>query len=63
MNIDLSPFAPYLWIVAIILVVIVAFIVIRFFWQHVLKYILHSCLSIVGILIVLALLHYIFKIF
>ena len=63
MNIDLSPFAPYLWIVAIILVVIVAFIVIRFFWQHVLKYILHGCLGIVGILIVLALLHYIFKIF
>jgi hypothetical protein len=45
------------------LVVIVAFVIIRFFWQHILKYIVHGCLGIVGILVLLALLHYIFKIF
>ena len=63
MNIDLSQFAPYIWILAVILVVIVAFVIIRFFWQHILKYIVHGCLGIVGILALLALLHYIFKIF
>jgi hypothetical protein len=63
MNIDISQIAPYLWIVAIVLVVIVAFIIIRFFWQHVLKYIVHGCLSIAGILLLLALLHYVFRIF
>ncbi|HVM71445.1 MAG TPA: hypothetical protein VMT91_06775 [Anaerolineales bacterium] len=63
MNINLTQLAPYIWIVGIILVVILAFIVIRFFWRHVLKYLVHGCLGLVGILILLALLHYIFKIF
>jgi len=63
MNINLSLLTPYIWILAIILVVIVAFVIIRFFWQHILKYLVHGCLGIVGILALLALLHYIFKIF
>ena len=63
MNFNLTQFAPYFWIVAIILVIIVAFIIIRFFWHHVLRYLLHSCVGIVGILILLALLHYYFHVF
>ena len=62
MNVDLSQLAPYMWILAAILVVIVVFIVIRFFWQHILKYLLQGCLVIVGIIILLAVLHY-FKVF
>ena len=55
--------SPYLWILAVVLVIVVAFVVIRFFWHHILKYIVHGCLGIVGIIILLALLHYFFKIF
>jgi hypothetical protein len=63
MSINMTQLAPYLWILAIILVVVLAFVIIRFFWQHILKYIVHGCLGIVVILILLALLHYIFRIF
>jgi len=63
MNIDISQLAPYFWIVVVALAVVVVFVIIRFFWHHILKYIVHGCLSIVGILILLALLHYIFKLF
>lgn len=63
MNIDMAQLTPYLWILAVILAIVLAFVIIRFFWQHILKYIVHGCLGIVGILVLLALLHYIFKIF
>jgi uncharacterized membrane protein YqiK len=63
MNIDMTQLAPYFWIVVVVLAIVVAFIVIRFFWHHILRYIVHGCLSIVGILALLALLHYIFKLF
>ena len=62
MNINLSQLAPYIWFLAAFLAVVVAFIVIRFFWQHILKYLLHCCLAVVGIIILLAVLHY-FKVF
>jgi heme exporter protein D len=57
-NINLSQFSPYIWLVVAILVVIVVFVIVRFFWQHVLKYLLRGCLVIVGILILLEVLHY-----
>jgi hypothetical protein len=63
MNSDLTQFAPYFWIVAAVLVIIVAFIIIRFFWHHVLKHILQGCLAILGILALWALLHYFLKLF
>jgi hypothetical protein len=59
---DLSQFAPYLWGLAAILLVIAAFIAIRFFWQHIVKHILKGCLVILGIIALLAVLHY-FKVF
>ncbi len=61
MTINLSQLGPYIWIVAAILAIIVVFVIIRFFWQHILKYLLHGCLSILGILAVLAILHYVLK--
>ena len=63
MNIDMSQLAPYIWILAAILVVIVAFVVIRFFWQHILKFLLQGCLVVVGIIALLAVLHYFLKLF
>jgi hypothetical protein len=62
MNIDLSQLAPYIWYLAAFLVLVVILVAIRFFWQHILKYLFHGCLAIVGIIILLAVLHY-FKIF
>jgi fumarate reductase subunit C len=62
MNVDLSKLAPTIWFLAAFLVVVVAFIAIRFFWRHILKYIIQGCLVIVGIIILLAVLHY-FKVF
>lgn len=62
MSINLSSVSPYLWIVGVVLVVIVAFVIIRFFWHHVLRYLLQGCLVIVGIIILLAVLHF-FKVF
>jgi hypothetical protein len=63
MSIDMAQLAPYIWIVAIILAIIVAFAVIRFFWHHILRYLLHGCVVILGILAVLAVLHFYFKLF
>jgi hypothetical protein len=63
MNIDMSQLAPYIWILAAILVVIVAFVIIRFFWQHVLKFLLKGCLGILGFIALLAVLHFVFKLF
>jgi hypothetical protein len=62
MNIDLSQLAPYFWYLAAFLVVVVILVAIRFFWQHILKYLFHGCLAIVGIIILLVILHY-FKVF
>jgi hypothetical protein len=62
MNIDMSQLAPYIWFVAALLTVIVAFTLIRFFWHHILKYVFQGCLAVVGIIILLVVLHY-FKVF
>ena len=63
MNIDMTTLAPYIWIVIIILVIIVAFVAVRFFWHHILRYLLHGCVVILGILALLALLHFFFHVF
>jgi hypothetical protein len=65
MNINLSsiPYNQVVWWVLIGLAAIVAVVLIRFFWKHILKYLLQGCLVIVGILALLALLHYYFKVF
>jgi len=51
-----------MWILAAGLVIIVAFVVIRFFWRHVLRFVIHIGLFILLIAFLLALLHY-FKVF
>jgi hypothetical protein len=62
MSVNLSAISPYLWIVGVTLVAIVAFVIIRFFWHHVLRYLVQGCLVIVGLILLLAVLHF-FKIF
>lgn len=64
MTIDFSaiPYNQIVWWVLIILGIIVAFVVIRFFWKHILKYLFQGCLVILVIIALLALLRY-FKVF
>jgi hypothetical protein len=62
MNINLAPLAPYIWFLAALLAVVLIFIAIRFYWRHILKYVVQGCLGIVVIILLLALLHY-FKVF
>ena len=52
----------YNWLVLVVIGLVVAFIVLRFFWRHVLRYLLHGCVIVLGIAVLLTLLHY-FKIF
>jgi hypothetical protein len=63
MTVDMSQLAPYIWGLAAILLIIAAFIAIRFFWQHIIKHLLQGCLVIVGIVALLAVLHYYFNVF
>jgi hypothetical protein len=60
MNIDFSaiPYNQIVWGILIILALVVAVVLIRFFWQHILKYLFQGCLVILAILAVLALLQY-----
>jgi hypothetical protein len=63
MTIDFSMFNQIVTWILIILGVVLAFVLIRFFWKHILKYLFQGCLVIAGIIGLLALLHYYFKIF
>ena len=64
MNINFAtlPYNQIIWIIVLIATAVVAFVVIRFFWQHILKYLLQGCLVILGIIALLGVLHY-FKVF
>ena len=64
MTIDFStiPYNQIVWWLLIILGVVVAFVVIRFFWKHILKNLFQGCLVILAIIALLALLRY-FKVF
>jgi hypothetical protein len=62
MTVNVSQLAPFIWILAAILVGILAIVVIRFFWRHILKFLIQAGLVVVVIIALLALLHY-FKVF
>jgi len=54
--------SPFIWLILLAIAVIVVYVVVRFFFQHVLKFLVHGCLVLVVIAALLALLHY-FKVF
>jgi hypothetical protein len=64
MSIDLTTIFSnqVVWVVLAVVGVIIAFVIIRFFWKHLLKYLLQGCLVVLGIILLLALLRY-FKVF
>ncbi len=61
---ELAAFSTHqiVWGIIIILGIVVVFVIVRFLWQHVVKYLLHGCLVVIGIAAILLLLHY-FKVF
>jgi hypothetical protein len=63
MSIDLSSIfsSPFIWL-ALVIAAIVVFVVVRFFFQHILKFLVQGCLILLGIAAILAILHY-FKVF
>ena len=62
MSINISQLAPFIWILAAILGLIIILVAIRFLWKHILKFALHGCVAILVIVVILALLRY-FKVF
>ena len=64
MNINFSSinYNQIVWVVVIIIAAVIAVAVIRFFWRHILKYLVQGCAVILVIIALLALLHYL-KIF
>jgi hypothetical protein len=62
MDINLAHLAPAIWFLAAFLALVVVVFLIRFFWRHVLKYLVHGCLGIVAIIILILVLRY-FKVF
>jgi cell division protein FtsW (lipid II flippase) len=64
MSIYFSTFSSnqIVWLVLAVVGVVVVFVVIRFFWKHLLKYLFQGCLVILVIIALLALLRY-FKVF
>ncbi|MGD0613569.1 MAG: hypothetical protein ABSB41_18890 [Anaerolineales bacterium] len=50
------------WIVLALVLVVVVFMVVRFFFHHILKYLIQGCAFLLLVLVALALLHY-FKVF
>lgn len=61
---ELAALSPHqiVWGIIIVLGIIVVIVIVRFLWQHVVKYLLHGCLVVIGIAAILLLLHY-FKVF
>jgi len=64
MSVDFSTFSSsqIVWLLLGVVGVVVAFVVIRFFWKHILKYLFRGCLAILAVIALLALLRY-FKVF
>jgi cell division protein FtsW (lipid II flippase) len=64
MSVDFSTFSSsqIVWLLLAIVGVVVVFVVIRFFWKHLLKYLFQGCLIILAVIALLALLRY-FKVF
>lgn len=64
MSVDFSTFSSsqIVWLLLAVVGVVVVFVVIRFFWRHLLKYLFQGCLIILAVIALLALLRY-FKVF
>ena len=64
MTINLSTISlnTLIWIILFIVAVAVIFIVVRFFFHHILKYVIQGCLVLFVIVAIIAILHF-FRVF
>lgn len=60
MTIDFSTISldQIIWLFVAFFVLLIVFVVVRFFWQHVVRYLLHGCVVLLAIIGIVALLHY-----
>ncbi len=58
MSINFADLAPFIWVVAAALILIGVFVVIRFFWHHVLRFVVQAGVVILGVVLILAVLRY-----
>ena len=58
MTIDFSNLAPAIWIITAVILLGIAVVIIRFFWQHLVKYLLQGFVILLGIIALGVLLHY-----
>jgi hypothetical protein len=65
MSVDFATFptSQLVWMAILVVAVIIVIVVLRFFWRHVIRYLLHGCLTLLAILVIVATLHYLFKLF
>lgn len=60
MSVDFSTFSSsqIVWLLLAVAAVVVVFVVVRFFWQHLLKFVFQGCLVILAVIALLALLRH-----
>ncbi len=60
MSIDFSTISldQIVWLFVAFFALLIVFVVVRFFWQHVVRYLLHGCVVLLAIIGIVALLHY-----
>ncbi len=58
MSINFADLAPVIWVVAAALILTGVIIVIRFFWHHVLRFVVQAGVVILGVVLILAVLRY-----
>ncbi len=58
MTINFSEMAPFIWVLAAVLVLVGVGVVIRFFWHHVLRFVIHAGIVIVAVVLIFAILRY-----
>jgi hypothetical protein len=58
MSINFAEMAPFIWVLAAALIVVGIGVVIRFFWHHVLRFVIHAGIFIVAVVLIFAILRY-----
>jgi hypothetical protein len=58
MTINFAELAPFIWVLAGVLILIGVIIVVRFFWHHVLRFVVQAGVVILGVVLLVAVLRY-----
>ena len=58
MTINFSTLAPVIWVLAAVILLIGVIVVVRFFWHHILRFVVQAGVVIMGVVLILAILRY-----